>query len=147
MDGQIAVWGMPIFGGIVTIIGSLVGVWAYRKRKKIDINAAAQKAKIKASTTPLEVLTAAIERRDAILEKRDALITEMAKAYLNHNSSERKALLESLISISGTLQTLAEDVKDGREDSRRRAGDAFKKLDAIKDDVKIIKDRLPRKLE
>ncbi len=117
---QNAVHYLPyILGG--TIGSTLVGLFAYRMRAKIDVWRMTKQADVAAAQTPMSVLQQAIAQRDKMLETLTTQLYAYISEHEKKDGADRDKLIQVLTKIEAAMTDLARDQRDLREEAARRS--------------------------
>lgn len=131
-----------LIGMLVTsIIAPLLGVWIYKRRIGVDMQAKEEDIILRARQAALEAQQAPMAILKEVLAKRE---NELALVRAE-DRTERGQFIETLTAIKSTMQEIAIDLKSHREEESTRSGAFHKRLDIVDDRLLVMETRLQAK--
>ena len=104
-----------LLGLLVSVATTLLGVWAYQRRRQVDVAATREEVAVKEQAAPVLLLTQQLERQHQEGMAQRAQTQQIITGMLANDRADRAALIKTLAAIEASLQALQATTAAGQE--------------------------------
>lgn len=138
-----------VLSAVGSAVTTLVGVWAYRRRAKTDVETRREAAEVDANAREEQLLLKAREAaQEALKEPLRILEKELAKREAElagiraKDDMERAKYLETLGAMKNALEAISKDLREHRDEEKVRTGSLHTQLGVLDRRMLVLETRM-----